>query len=395
MNYALNLPPEKAIEYFKSKDLKISWNWQDIWQEANTKAFTVAKVTKLEILQDIKQMCDKALEEGITFEQFKKELAPKLKEKGWWGKTETEDGETVQMGSNKRLELIYRTNTQTAYMAGRWSEIQDEIKFRPYLQYVAIMDFRTRPAHGVLNKKIFKADDPFWNTHFPPNGFRCRCDVRSLDAQEIKKRGLKVEDSTGRLKKENITISKKTGEVKEVTTYTDPETGATMAPDPGWNYNVGKQAFQPKLDKYEPKLAQQYINESIKGPDFEKFFEGKTEGDFPIAVLEEQVSKKINAKSQIVYLSNATLLKNKTNHPEILLSDYQKLNILISEAQKIIEKDGRVLVFIKKEDKYYFSVVKTTEDKQELYLTSFRPTDLKDISREMKKGRMIKNEPFE
>ena len=34
---------------------------------------------------DIREMVQKALEEGITFHEFQKELRPKLKSKGWWG----------------------------------------------------------------------------------------------------------------------------------------------------------------------------------------------------------------------------------------------------------------------------------------------------------------------
>ena len=93
-----------------------------------------------------------------------------------------------------------------------------------------------------------------------------------------------------------------------------------------------------------------------------------------------------------MYLSAETLKKNKINHPEITLEEYIKLSWIVSEAKIIIEKEGQFLVFIKQDGKYYFSVVKTTKDRNELYITSFRYTNLNDIKSEMKKGKVIRNE---
>ncbi len=59
---AFNLPPEEAIAFFKSKGYAFSWDWQDLWEEAQSKAFTVAKVAKMDILQDIREMTQKALD---------------------------------------------------------------------------------------------------------------------------------------------------------------------------------------------------------------------------------------------------------------------------------------------------------------------------------------------
>jgi SPP1 gp7 family putative phage head morphogenesis protein len=262
LSYIISLPPEKAIEYFKSKGYTFSWDWWDTWQEAHAKAFTVAKAMRMDILQDIREMVQKSLDEGITFQQFKKELEPKLKAKGWWGKKMIMDAEgkasEVQLGSPHRLKTIYQTNLQTAYNAGRWKEQMDNVDDRQYLQYVAVMDNRTRPSHAALNGKVFRADDPFWNTHYPPLGFRCRCRVRALSSKNIKDRGLTVESSKGRLSNEDRLVSKRTGELQEVTVYRDPLTGEKIAPDVGFNYNPGKAAWKPDLKSYDPDIRKLY-----------------------------------------------------------------------------------------------------------------------------------------
>lgn len=130
------LPPARAIAYLSAKGYRITWDWEEMWQEAHAQAFTVAKVMRLDILEDIRQALENALAEGKTLPWFKKALTPILQAKGWWGKTDTTDpvtGEsvTVQQGSAWRLETIYRTNLSMLYSAGRWAGQQANIDDRP------------------------------------------------------------------------------------------------------------------------------------------------------------------------------------------------------------------------------------------------------------------------
>lgn len=246
LKYLIGLPPKEAIKYLTSKGYKFSWNWYEVWQESHTKAFTVAKVMRQDILDDIREVVTKAIEEGITFREFQKQLEPKLKAKGWWGKVAIGDGETieeVQLGSPWRLKTIYRTNVQTSYMAGRYKTQVDNVDNRPYFQYVAVMDKKTRPSHAQLNGKVFRHDDPFWDSFYPPNGWGCRCRVRALSEKNIKDRGKRVESSKGLLSQEEREISKKVDKKAKVTVYTDPLTLKKTAPDVGWSYNPGKAAI--------------------------------------------------------------------------------------------------------------------------------------------------------
>ena len=265
LKYLISLPPERAIKYLKDKGYKFSWNWEEIWQDAHKKSFTVAKVMRKDILDDIREVVEKSMNDGLTLQQFKKELEPKLKNKGWWGIISGTSEEvrdelikrklisdkniipdsvepiTIHLGSPWRLKTIYRTNIQTAYMAGRYKEQIDNTENRPYFQYVAVMDRRTRPAHAQLNGRVFKYDDEFWNSFYPPNGWGCRCRVRALSEDNLKERDLVVDSSVGQLSEEMRVVSKKTGELKPVTVYTDSLTEHQIAPDVGWSYNPGKE----------------------------------------------------------------------------------------------------------------------------------------------------------
>ena len=113
--------------------------------------------------------------------------------------------------------------------------------------YDALNDSRTRPAHAAMDNMVFRHDDPIWDTHYPPNGFGCRCRVRALTAKEVEARGLAVSDSKGKLHQveQRVGMDKRTGEIikRPATQYrTD---GVNMAPDPGWNYNPGAGGADP------------------------------------------------------------------------------------------------------------------------------------------------------
>ena len=262
--YAIGLKPEKAIEYFRSKGYAFSWDWEEIWQEAHARAFTVAKVTRMDILQDIRSGIQQALDDGITYQQFAKELTPLLKSKGWWGRQETVNKETgevtdVQLGSPFRLRTIFDQNVQTAYNVGRYRTQMENVQSRPFWEYVAVMDARTRPAHAMLNGRVFRSDDPFWTSFYPPNGWRCRCRVRALDDANLVERDLQAESSRGKLGTRDELVSKKTGEMQPVTVFTDrnPQSGKkeSVAPDVGWSYNPGKVDWKPDLAKYDPEVG--------------------------------------------------------------------------------------------------------------------------------------------
>ena len=116
-------PPADAIAYLQSKGLRITFNWQEMLDEAHARAFTVAKAMRLDVLRDIRGGLLDAMREGKTLRQFQDDLTPQLQAKGWWGKQIVvgADGQEqqVQLGSPRRLKPMYQTNLQSAYMAGR------------------------------------------------------------------------------------------------------------------------------------------------------------------------------------------------------------------------------------------------------------------------------------
>lgn len=78
------------------------------------------------------------------------------------------------------LATEYNTAIGTGQMAAKWRELTGDPEF-PNLKYITVGDQRVREAHASLDGIIRPANDPFWDTYFPPNGWNCRCDVQAVD----------------------------------------------------------------------------------------------------------------------------------------------------------------------------------------------------------------------
>lgn len=242
---AFNLPPERAVEYFRAKGLRVSAHWQSVSAAAHARAFTVAGVLKAEVLEDIRAALDTALAGGKTYQQFVAGLQPKLKARGWWGRLPADpDTGEIQRGRGMtpwRLRTVYQTNLQSAYMAGRYKAQLENAQARPFWRYVAVMDSRTRPAHRALNGRVFRYDDPAWSALYPPNGYNCRCRVQALSQADMDTEGYALSRGEGRMETFQADLGRR-GQVP-VTGYRDPATGKIFAPDPGFDHNPGRGAF--------------------------------------------------------------------------------------------------------------------------------------------------------
>ena len=212
-----------------------SFSWLDVWQEMHSTRFTVAKSAGYDILSDISDAVDAALKDGTTLEDFQKRLIPILQEKGWWGRKQVLDPQTgqiveAQLGSLRRLEIIYNTNLRMSYAAGRWASVERNKTLRPYLQYVHTTSREPRIEHLAWAGVTLPVDDPWWQTHYPPNGWGCKCGVRTLSARQYEEEG-----AAGRIKTEAPRL--RLGE------WVNKRTGVRqMVPagiDPGFGYNVG------------------------------------------------------------------------------------------------------------------------------------------------------------
>ena len=247
-------PPADALKWFRAKGFQPGFDYRDVWQSEHAQAFTVAKAMRMDVLTTIRSAFDEALAEGKTLQQFRAELTPTLQRLGWWGRSDEIDPATgnivdVQLGSPRRLKTIYRTNMRTARAAGQWQRIERRSMTHPYLVYELGPSEQHRVQHVGWARLILPADEPFWATHYPPNGWGCKCRVRQITRRE-KDRLMK----TGRYSDTAPPI--------RTTEYINDRTGeAIQVPngiDPGWDYNPGQArgaAVQQHLQQTEKEFA--------------------------------------------------------------------------------------------------------------------------------------------
>ena len=162
--------PEAAIAWWKQRAKLTDAEARALTEGARQRAFYVTGLARRDLVQA-------ALENGETLDSFRERITDAIRAEGW---------------HDRRVELIFRTNMQSAYAAGRWKKIQAVKASRPYLQYVARM-VRTRPSHAILHRLVYPVDHEFWKTNYPPNGFRCHCHVVTLSSRQVEKRGLTVQ----------------------------------------------------------------------------------------------------------------------------------------------------------------------------------------------------------
>lgn len=80
--------------------------------------------------------------------------------------------------NKNHLETELITTKRTAQAVRQWEDFQKDKDLFTNLKYVTAGDKRVRDDHADLDGVVKPIDDKFWDTYFPPNGWRCRCDVQ-------------------------------------------------------------------------------------------------------------------------------------------------------------------------------------------------------------------------
>jgi uncharacterized protein with gpF-like domain len=179
--------PADVLKYWRDKKLKVGFHYLDVWNEEHDAAFTVAKVMRKDVLGALQSELDRAIEEGVPFVEWRKEIEPRMRALGWWEPHEVRDPKTGKRATVKpplRLRTVFQTNMRTARAVGQLERIERTKKTRPYLLYQVGPSARHREQHLAWHGLLLPVDDDFWAFAFPPNGWGCKCSVRAVTGRE-------------------------------------------------------------------------------------------------------------------------------------------------------------------------------------------------------------------
>lgn len=248
----------EQIAFFRQKVNLGTARWDDLLGAAHDRGFVVAGAAKADLLADLRAAVTKAIEQGTTLAEFRKDFDALVARHGWTGWT----GEGTAAGRAWRTRIIYETNLRASYAAGRWAQIQQVKAERPYLLYRHNDNvLHPRPLHVAWDGKVIAADDPWWRTHFPPNGWGCQCRVHAVDDAYLRKLGKAGPDPAP----DDGTYD-----------YFNKTSGVTRRDipkgiDPGWDYAPGaslnlQEFIADKAAKLPGGIAQQFVD-AVAGVD--------------------------------------------------------------------------------------------------------------------------------
>ncbi|MBO9421719.1 hypothetical protein J7481_19585 [Labrenzia sp. R4_2] len=210
-------------------------HWHDLLHHAHDRAFVVAGATRDALLEDFQSAIDDAIAKGLPF-------------KGWLDKDDTyhpgfldrfdeivkRHGWDYKGGREWRARVIYETNLKSVYAAGHYSQLTDPdvLKVYPFWEYVHGLNRvpnDPREEHQGWDGLILRADDPWWQTYYPPNGWKCGCGVRPVSKAKLKRLGKEGPDPSPKIETER---------------RADPATGDLLdypkGTDMGWAYAPGR-----------------------------------------------------------------------------------------------------------------------------------------------------------
>lgn len=177
----VSLPWEEAVQEFKKRGRVTDRDLSTLLKTVENKT----RDDRSALLQYVQETAIDKLAQAVaaddsTYESFAKDLRQDLVPLG------------INADDDSYLRMVFRTNVQSAYSAGRDRASKDPelLEQRPYARYLSVGDGLTRPEHreyAERNGGIYRIDSPEWELVRPPpkaSPWNCRCSWVTLTAEQ-------------------------------------------------------------------------------------------------------------------------------------------------------------------------------------------------------------------
>lgn len=338
-------PSPEVSAYLRQKGDKPAFRWTEVWGQEHAHAFTVAKAVQADVLGTIKESLQWAIDKGVPYETWSRELKPELQRLGWWGDVEMADPATGEvkereLGSPRRLRTIYQANLRSARAAGQWERGQRTKSVLPFYLYQLGPSERHRPEHVAKEGVVRPVDDPFWATWFPPNGWGCKCWLRQITAAEANRRGVTAPfDVPTRA----FRRTRDDGSVERVQ--------VPVGIDPGWQTNPGISRSQTLMTNLTDRLAS--AGEPAARALMADFWKGSTPAALatltnralaPVAIASAELVADRAAKTPVVMVGSDYVAKVIRDHGvgarPVRATDFGRVQAILDDGE-LVERQAR------------------------------------------------------
>lgn len=363
---ALDLPFDEAIRFFRDKASVTTKSWTDVYAAAHSRAFMVAGATTSALVDDFRREIDKALATGSTLAEFREGFDDIVARHGW-----------SHTGSrNWRSRIIFDTNLRTAYAAGRYAQLTqpDTLEAFPYWQYNHSGSLHPRQDHLSWDGLVLRADETFWRTNYPPNGWRCGCFVFAVSDRDLKRQGKRGPDEAPDLVFRAEEVGGRTVRVP---------TGV----DPGFEYNPGQAWLSRTLPGSQtvaaaPGMIRRFVDSAIAG--------NRQGGSYvPVAIAPRRLTSRLYVQPGTEVRLSADTIRSHQKHRHATAEFYATAPELLVERGELIERaDGRHMLAGEIDGDLYTAAIKPVY-RDRIYLVSLRRTNASQLERMRRTGKVL------
>lgn len=108
--------------------------------------------------------------------------------------------------------------------------------------------------------------------------------------------------------------------------------------------------------------------------------------------ISNDAAKAIESQTTLLKLSVDNMIKNLIEHPEITINEYQNIGLYIKNAEYILKKNNKNLIYFKIDNKIYQFVIKSTKIGNEIFITTFHKASAKQLAKDIVRYKPIKKD---
>lgn len=284
------------------------------------------------------------------------------------------------------LSAEFDTAIGSAQMAKKWQQYEDDKDIYPNLTYRTVGDDRVSEEHAALEGLTRPVDDTIWDTIYPPNRFRCRCDVDQSDDIEL----TDAKDATAMAKNAKITKLFKRNTGREGIIFTDDipymkTLNKSKVKQLSATANYGMRTVEKILSKGKKPVAKPFKTEE----EYNQWFDTKVKS-FPddektgFIIDDEKTGRLIQVDSE---MKKKLKDKDRLYASEMINTILESDEVWTGFKSSVKFKESLLTTYIK----YYngevlLAVVETSLEKKILRLKSFYKANSNAVVEDFRKG---------